>query len=374
MHGLCFPVVSVRTGRPGRVPARATLEANISEATVDPGASGPSATGARSTPTGRCIDATDTVNAWGVVRDRDTGKVPATVKFRLLRAGGDRGGKEGAPLRRPRPTRTRSGHSPTSLALDDVPEGDYVVESSVAGDIVGSALVPGRPHPEARISARGRDRPAGLLPGRPDQGDGQQRRSTKGPGPGCPAAAGRLRRADIHDRRGGRPRTTGRRSASTATTRTTATEPDVRSVFVTPARAEEGVDLRRQSRDHRVQRAHGSFDATTTGGRRARPGHRQPSCGRSRSPRARDHEREASVWELDPTVDADRRQDRSSATFTEQIPYRTRTGTRYDFIEKKVVPVYEYGLERARRHGSGHDRSDGIVHGLDQGLRARPHL
>ena len=32
----------------------------------------------------------------------------------------------------------------------------------------------------------------------------------------------------------------------------------------------------------------------------------------------------------------------SRATFTEFIPHREQTGTRYDFIEKKVVPVYDY--------------------------------
>ena len=31
-----------------------------------------------------------------------------------------------------------------------------------------------------------------------------------------------------------------------------------------------------------------------------------------------------------------------TATFTEFIPHREQTGTRYDFIEKKVVPVYDY--------------------------------
>ena len=31
-----------------------------------------------------------------------------------------------------------------------------------------------------------------------------------------------------------------------------------------------------------------------------------------------------------------------TATFTEFVPHRVQTGTRYDFIEKKVVPVYDY--------------------------------
>ena len=47
------------------------------------------------------------------------------------------------------------------------------------------------------------------------------------------------------------------------------------------------------------------------------------------------------AWNLDP-AGAPVAGKTVTATFTEFIPHREQTGTRYDFIEKKVVPVYDY--------------------------------
>ncbi len=64
----------------------------------------------------------------------------------------------------------------------------------------------------------------------------------------------------------------------------------------------------------------------------------------------RDLEAGVSEWDLDARGDPVSAA-RVTATFYELIPTKTRTGTTYDFIEKKTVPVYEYGT-RERRAGT----------------------
>ncbi|MEA2576465.1 MAG: alpha-2-macroglobulin, partial [Chloroflexota bacterium] len=82
---------------------------------------------------------TDTVNAWGVLRDRDTGKVPGSVTIRLVLANVDSGANP--PIAqvdaKPRPTGAFVG----SLALEDVPEGPYQVEALVSGEVVSSTYI-----------------------------------------------------------------------------------------------------------------------------------------------------------------------------------------------------------------------------------------
>ena len=66
---------------------------------------------------------------------------------------------------------------------------------------------------------------------------------------------------------------------------------------------------------------------------------------------------------------------RVTATFYELIPTKTRTGTTYDFIEKKTVPVYEYGT-RERRAGTITFTTDarGRFYRLHPRLRGRSRL
>jgi hypothetical protein len=141
----------------------------------------------------------------------------------------------------------------------------------------------------------------------------------------------------------------------TATVRTTVRFPndnqdesggaDIRSVNVNPARVEEGA-ISGASREIVA------FPSTWTIDAAALIADAQVRVTGSVHAVDRDRlEREIangkSVWELDaagaPIVGTT-----VTATFTELIPYRIQRGTRYDFIEKKVVPVYEHGsTERA---------------------------
>ena len=50
-----------------------------------------------------------------------------------------------------------------------------------------------------------------------------------------------------------------------------------------------------------------------------------------------------------------------------------QSGTRYDFIEKKVVPTYEYNTTERIADTAGEVRERGSVYGLDPGPRARLH-
>ena len=78
---------------------------------------------------------TDTVNLWGMIRDRATGKVPSSVVVRLL-ADDEDTVTTGAPMSTlsltPGPTGTFSG----SVALADVPEGWYELELVVGTEVV----------------------------------------------------------------------------------------------------------------------------------------------------------------------------------------------------------------------------------------------
>ena len=78
---------------------------------------------------------TDTVNLWGMIRDRATGKVPPSVVVRLQAMDEDKSGTP-APMSTlsltPGPTGTFSG----SVALADVPEGFYGLELVVGTDVV----------------------------------------------------------------------------------------------------------------------------------------------------------------------------------------------------------------------------------------------
>ena len=84
---------------------------------------------------------TDTVNTWGLVRERDTGAVPASVTVRLLAGGGDGASGDGAPLATNEVHPNAIGAFSGSIALDDVPEGGYTVEWSIGGDIIGSRSI-----------------------------------------------------------------------------------------------------------------------------------------------------------------------------------------------------------------------------------------
>ena len=81
---------------------------------------------------------TDTVNTWGVVRDRDTGDVPETVTIRLTANEEAGDGVEGPPISIITVHPNDYGAFSGSFALDDLPEGNYRLDLKAAEDLIAS--------------------------------------------------------------------------------------------------------------------------------------------------------------------------------------------------------------------------------------------
>jgi alpha-2-macroglobulin len=277
---------------------------------------------------------TDTVNVWGVIRERATSAIPQDVDVLLVTSASDPLPPAIATLRaRPGPAGAFTG----SLDLRDLPEGSYDLVLRVGSTVVGSTSIQ-----VDRIL-----KPAYRLEvetGRRVYIQGDRIKITTqasfyegSPVPGVPLRIeGALERNVRTDATG------------TAVYRTTARVPDYQeesggfdyqSISVSPARAEEG-EISGASREFIVFPSSRTIqaDATIQGGRvRLRGEVHLVDRDRLETEMAAG----ASPWDLDPrgkpvagaTV---------TMTFIEYIPSRVKTGTTYDWIEKKVVPVYDY--------------------------------
>ena len=137
---------------------------------------------------------TDTINAWGVVRDRDTGKVPASVTIRLGSA--DESDGAIAPVAQITGATKPTGAFTGSLALRDVPAGAYQLELVVDGTVVGRRYVEvGRIlKPAYRLDVVTGRRDLYRRRSDPGYGDGEFLRGHSGPR--RPAADRRLPRRD----------------------------------------------------------------------------------------------------------------------------------------------------------------------------------
>jgi hypothetical protein len=334
----CYPVVTVQSGGSALVMPANAREKDLgygSDIGADIYGSSSAAAAYWSTfDTDRATyRRTDTVNAWGVARERKTGAVPSSVTVRLF--SGSEGGAARAPLSTTNVHPDRIGAFSTSIRLDDLPEGPYVLEATVADKVVRSTSFEiGRILKPAyqldvvtghRVYVRGDvikvTATATFFEGSPV--------------PGVPLQLdGDIERAFTTDATGtGIVRwTVGFNSAYTSS------DADVRSINVSPARAEEG-EISGWSDEIAVfpsswmVRGNAVIDAgrvQVTGGLHAvdREGLEHAMVAGK------------SISDLDGTGGpvADRA---VKATFTEVTPHRIKTGTRYDFIEKKVVPVYE---------------------------------
>ena len=297
---------------------------------------------------------TDTVNFWGVARDRTTGKVPGSVSVRLSTADPYRGDSQGAPLSSTDATPNGIGAYSGSVALDDLPEGDYVLESRVGDEVLGSTWfrVDRILKPAYRLE---------VTTGRRVyfQGDQVKVTATATFFEGSPAAGVPLRLEGLIEK------TFKTDARGTATTRTTIHvspdygpgEPEVQEIAVSPARAEEG-QITGVSRQIIAYPSQWTVDATASveGGTAKVTG----------SVHAIDRDRlenelaqGADIWSLDPKGDpiADRT---VTARFTELIPYHIPIGSHYDFIEKTVVTDYEDGVnERSAGSVTARTGADG---------------
>ena len=340
----CFPVVTVRSGeRAAFLPANDRRQIEDGYYGSDQQVGGPAKRYWHAFDTDRTLyRRTDTVNAWGTVRDRVTGAVPGTVTIRLYAVNDEGAGGHGPALATAESHPNAIGAFSGSIALRDLPEGQYVVVARAGADVVGSRgiQIDRILKPAYRLE---------VTTGRRVYVQGDQVKVTAtatfyegSPVPGVPLRLeGLAEKTFTTDATG----TATQRGKVGFDAQYVSGEPDVRSVSVSPARAEEG-EISGASREIVVFPSSWTFDATA-----------QIASGRVRVTgglHAVDRDRlereiaeSGNVWELDAagTPIAGKT---VTATFTEFIPYRVKTGTRYDFIEKQVVPVYRVGYtERA---------------------------
>jgi hypothetical protein len=276
---------------------------------------------------------TDTVNVWGMARNRATGRVPDEVTVRMTAA--DESPSSAVPdiatlVRAPGPTGSFAG----SISLADVPEGYYSITTYI-GDIPirsASVIVGQIAKPAYTLDVRtghhvyvDGDRVATTIDARFFEGT---------PVPGVP-----LRIAGMGE---GDATTDG---DGTATWRTTArfdresdrSGPMTVELDVSPARPEEGEITGTIARfvvfpSSRTIDSRGAF----SGGRVIAAGslHRVDLDGLERGLAAG-----RSIWELDqrgaPVANGT-----VTVRFYERIWTRRVDGTTYDFLEKRVVPNY----------------------------------
>ncbi len=293
---------------------------------------------------------TDSINLWGVVRERDSGAVPTDVEMRLMAVSDDRANTVlpiVASELSPGPTGAFAG----TLALASAPEGWYDAQLVVGGDVVTSR----------RIQVGQILKPAYRLEvetGRRVYLVGDRIRVTAraafydgSPVPNVPIRMDGYLADDLTTDESGTVviRTTARVDEDGGTS-----GPSYQSIQVTPGRPEEG-EIAAASREFIV------FPSTRTISADA-----EISKGRVRVSGAVhlvDQEGleielagGGSVWELDPRGDAVAGAT-VSVRFVERVVMRSASGTEYDFIQKKVVTTYDYRVSE-RTAGSMSVRTD----------------
>ena len=286
----------------------------------------------------------DTLNLWGVARDRDSGAAPATVTIRLYSDSGD-GTEAGSPAvaslaRHPDGSGAFSG----SLALAGLPDGYYTLSMAVGGRIIRStAIIIG---PIAKPAYQ-----LDVTTGRRVYIAGDRVKVTVAahffegtPVPGVSLSIGNFE-------------TDGPKGSATtdsvgiAVWRTIAAVdesydgPSPFPIGAVPTRAEEAtisgaspyVTVFPSSRTIDAVSRIGQGKVIVTGGVHL------VAVNRLEAAVARG----SSVWDLDPRGAAVRNATVTVA-FYELVPTRQYIGTEYDFVEKKVVPIYETDiLDRA---------------------------
>jgi alpha-2-macroglobulin len=279
---------------------------------------------------------TDTVHAWGVIRDRDTGKVPDDVTIALTQDDGSGQVRPAIVTQTAHPNAI--GAFTSSLRLDALPEGSYALEVRTGGRLVTSVgfQIDRILKPAYRLD---------VTTGRRIYVEGDQIRITAQatfyegtPVPGVDLRADGLTGMRFKTD----PTGTASRKTIAHITREDGDEstgPEIESITITPATNEEG-QIASSSRDVVVFPSHWTIGGTAT-----------ISDGRVHakgilSEVARDRlEREvaggADPSSLDPAGKAIAGRT-VTLTFIDVTTNRVQSGTRYDFIEKKVVPTYEY--------------------------------
>ena len=302
---------------------------------------------------------TDTVYTWGMVRERDSGAVPTDVEIRLFLTSDD--SEVPVTLAQSKPRQT--GAFTASLPLKDVAEGVYRLDLSVSGRVVASRYIEVdriiKPAYRVDITTGRRVYVAGdriratataqffegtPVPGVPIRFEGDVSGSATTDASGAATVRGVARWPSDESRE-------GRRQGEIA---------------AWPARAEERSDIS-ANRGFVVFPSHWLLDgqATVTGRRLTVTG-TAAELARDRVERALADG--ANPWEVDPLGQALTGKI-VRARVIEHIPVRRRTGTSYDFVEKRTIPVYEYS-ERERVIGTYRLRT-GAAGGFSRSIAIR---
>ena len=293
---------------------------------------------------------TDTINVWGMARSRGDGAVPGNVTVRLTVASDY--GPAGAPVATRTAPTGPTGAFVASIPLVGMPEGTYAVQMLVADTIIRTLY----------LTVGSIAKPAyhlDVTTGRRVYVAGDRIKVTVNAGffEGTPVPGVRLRIGGEVERTVTTAVDGSAVTALTATPDEDQEDPAYRTVDVSPARPEEG-EIAAASREYYVFPSTRILDGT------ARVVSGDIDVRGSVHVLARDRVERAvgagqGIWELDArgaavggaTV---------TARFIEIVPVRRTEGTRYDFIEKRVVPIVyvdltdrDAGTVRARTAADG---------------------
>ena len=280
----------------------------------------------------------DTVEMWGVVRERDSGRVPDQVAMRMVAVDQD-GAADGPPIGSIDAAPNEFGAFTGSLPIRDAPDGAYQLQLWTGTTLVASAeLQVGEIHKPAyrlsvttgrrvyvegdfiRVTATATFYEGSPVPGLPLRLDGIVQRSleTDPAGTATMRTIAHVDRDEYDSYEGG---------------------PIHASISVTPAREEEA-EIAGASREILIFPSAWTIaaDAAISDGR-VRVAGSLNTVDRDRLEREIDDG--AEIWSLDPVGDPVAGKT-VAVTFIESIPSRRQSGTRYDFVEKRAVPVYEY--------------------------------
>ena len=271
---------------------------------------------------------TDTINVWGFVRERDTGRVPPTLELRLASGRAYEGADDPPPIMTIKVRPDTTGAFSGSMKFSDLPYGSYSLElwsgsDQIAANWLNVAVIR-KPAYELALETDRHVLLAGeqvTLSARATFFDGM-------PVPGVQLAADLFGEHKITTDRAGVAT-----AAATATTNSS-------FVYVRPTRGEEGDISASTSLNVFPASVRLDGEGMIEAGRASVTG----SLHEVAVERLEQAWREG-AWDVDPNGAAVAGA-LVTAVITELVPVRVKTRPVYDFIAKQVVDQYEYRIDR----------------------------
>ena len=274
---------------------------------------------------------TDTVNIWGFVRERDTGRVPQGLELRLMSDWGYGGTDDPPPVSSVDVRPDATGAFSQSIKLSDLPYGYYSLQLWSGGDRIANSWfnVAQIRKPAYQLEVE-TDRHVLLAGDRVTL----SARATFYDGTGVPGV--RL----TTNLFGEQTITTGRTGVATATARATT---DSSYVSVRPTQAEESEITASMSLNVFPASVRLDGEGKIETGRLTVTGALH-EVAVERLEQAWDE----GVWDIDPNGPAVAGA-QVTADITELVPVRVTTRQVYDFIAKQVIDQYEYRIDEVAR-------------------------